>query len=118
MKRAFVVFSAAFIGFCMAVLVHCSFMIVEVKGTSMLPSIEPGQKTIVFRLTDTDGIKEGDIVAYRRPYYAVDGENGILLRRVEAVCEETLILSCDADMTNEQETEALKNDILGKAVIF
>lgn len=97
---------------------HCSFMIIEAPGSSMLPAVEPGQKTVVFRLTDVGDIKKGDIVAYCRPYYIVDDENGILLRRVIAVEKDKLILSCDADMTEMQKTEAFKEDIIGKVIIF
>ncbi|MBS5335264.1 MAG: hypothetical protein DBY08_03610 [Clostridiales bacterium] len=118
MKRAFAVLTAALIGFCTAALLHCSFMVVEAAGSSMLPAIEPGQKTVVFRLTDADDIREGDIIAYRRPYYAVDGENGVLLRRVAEVSKDRFILSCDSDMTYEQKTEVLKRDIIGKVIMF
>ena len=96
MKKFFLTLTAALLGICLAVLVHCSFMLVEAGSGSMLQSIAPGQKALIYLLADTDDVAEGDIVAYRQPYYVVDGDNGVLMRRVERVLQDEMVLSCDA----------------------
>ena len=93
-------------------------MLVEAESGSMLPSIAPGQKALIYLLADTDDVVEGDIVAYRQPYYVVDGDNGVLMRRVETVLQDEMVLSCDANLTEDQETTVRKEDILGKVILF
>lgn len=118
MKKFFLTLTAALLGICLAVLVHCSFMLVEAGSGSMLPSIAPGQKALIYLLADTDAVAEGDIVAYRQPYYVVDGDNGVLMRRVERVLQDEMVLSCDANLIEDQETTVRKEDILGKVILF
>ena len=72
----------------------------------------------IYLLADTDDVAEGDIVAYRQPYYVVDGDNGVLMRRVERVLQDEMVLSCDANLTEDQETTVRKEDILGKVILF
>lgn len=118
MKKFFLTFTAALLGICLAVSVHCSFMLVEAESGSMLPSIAPGQKALIYLLADTDAVAEGDIVAYKQPYFVVDGDNGVLMRRVERVLQDEMVLSCDANLTEDQETTVRKEDILGKVILF
>ena len=118
MKKFFLTLTAALLGICLAVSVHCSFMLVEAESGSMLPSIAPGQKALIYLLADTDDVAEGDIVAYRQPYYVVDGDNGVLMRRVERVLQDEMVLSFDANLTEDQETTVRKEDILGKVILF
>ena len=92
MKKFFLTLTAALLGICLAVSVHCSFMLVEAESGSMLPSIAPGQKALIYLLADTDDVVEGDIVAYRQPYYVVDGDNGVLMRRVERVLQDLSLI--------------------------
>ena len=82
----------------------------------MLPTIEPGQNVIVC-LMDKN-IEEGDLVAYKAPYYTLDGEGNIVFRRVARVGEEKLLLTCDAQMTEEESIELSKDELLGKAVLL
>lgn len=118
MKKFILSFIAALVGICLAIVVHCSFLIVKEQSGSMLPSIEPGQRVIVYLLTKNEDIQVGDIVAYESPYYVVDGENGILLRRVIEMTSDELILSCDANMTKDEYIKISKDEILGKVIVL
>lgn len=118
MKKFFLAIFAALLGVCSAVVVHCGFMSVEAESGAMLPTLAPGQKTLVYLLADRDRLQEGDIVAYKQPYYVADGDNGILLRRIESIDEDEMVLSCDAGVTAEQEITVKQEDILGKAILF
>lgn len=118
MKKFFLSLVSALAGICLAVTVHCAFMTVEEQSSAMLPDIEPGQKVLVYLLAKDSDIHEGDIVAFESPYYTVGGENGILLRKVSKVSKESVVLSCGANMTQKEDVEISRDDILGKAVIF
>ena len=118
MKKFFLTLTAALLGICLAVLVHCSFMLVEAGSGSMLPSIAPGQKALIYLLADTDDVAEGDIVAYRQPYYVVDGDNGVLMRRVERVLQDEMVLSCDANLIYDQEYSVSKEYIFANVILF
>lgn len=118
MKKIIVVGTGILAGVLLAITVHCNFMIVTAGSGYMLPAIEPGQKVIVWLMADKDEIKAGDVVAYKRPYYVVEGENGIILRRVATVTDDGFILVCDADLASQQGETAFKEDIIGKALIF
>lgn len=118
MKKFFLSAAAAIVGICLGIAVHCTFMIVEEQGSSMLPYIEPGQKVVIYLLVKEDEIQVGDIVAYAPPYYTAYGENGILLKRVAEVTSEDFILSSDSQMTEDTHIKVSKEEILGKAVAF
>ncbi len=118
MKKILAIGAGMLTGILLAIAIHCNFMIVRAASGYMLPEIEPGQKVIVWLMADIDEIDAGDVVAYKRPYYVVDGENGIILRRVETVTDDGFILTCDADLSSQQKETALKEDIIGKALLF
>lgn len=52
------IFSGA-IGIIAAVILHCSFMIVKIDGSDMLPNAGAGPTCICFLLEDSSEIKEG-----------------------------------------------------------
>lgn len=116
MKRLILYSLSSILGVCLGVLFHCSFMLVEADGCLMLPTIEPGQNVIVCLLDKN--IEEGDLVAYKTPYYTLDGEGNIVFRRVTRVQQEKFLLTCDAQMTEEQSIELSKDELLGKAVLL
>ena len=62
MKKFFLTLTAALLGICLAVLVHCSFMLVEAGSGSMLPSIAPGQKALIYPVSYTHLLKTLDEV--------------------------------------------------------
>lgn len=118
MKKIIVAVLGAIIGVAAAITIHCSFFITEAETGVMLPTIEPGQKVLVFLLADRKEIKAGDIVAYKPPYYTIDGEQKAAIRRVVSTSENDLVVSCDANVTDDEKTIIMREDILGKAIWF
>lgn len=118
MKKFLLSLVAAVIGINLALATHSAFMRVEAQSGAMLPVIAPGQKVVVYLLTSSNEIKEGDIIAFRPPYYTLDGEKGILLRRVEQINSEEFVLSCDANMTEATQEIISKTDLLGRVVMY
>ena len=127
MKKIILYSIAAVIGVVAGVIAHCSFMVVEAKGVFMLPTIEPGQKVVIC-LLDKD-IETGDVVAYRPPYYTLDGEGDIVFRRVEddgkdslssrkTASEEQILLTCDTNMTENHNVMISKEDLLGTVILL
>ena len=114
MKKIFWGISAVF-GIACALLVHGSFMMVEQVGSYMLPSLEPDQKVLVY-LLEKD-FKEGDVVAFKPPYYTV-GDSNIKLLRISEIENNIFTLTCDAPMTVPETVEVDKEDIIGKAVFY
>lgn len=116
MKKTFFYVMSAVLGICIAITLHLSFMVVEARGTKMLPTIEPEQ-TVLVCLMDKS-VKSGDVIAYKKPFYDLDGEGYIAFRRVKEVQEEGLLLTCDMQLAVEQEDYVSKEDILGKVVLI
>lgn len=111
------ILSAAF-GTAAAVMVHCSFMTVEIEGGGMLRAFEPGQKAVVFLLSDKSRIGEGDIVAFEPPFYQTDGSRGVCVRRVKNVNGEEFELSCDAAVAGDGDMTVSRGEILGRIIMF
>ena len=103
-------------GIAAAIAVHCSFMIVEIEGSDMLPTFEPEQKVIVFLLAGREDVKEGDLIAYKPHFYQIDGSRGPIVRRVKNISGSELELACDAELTSEDEIFISDEDILGKVM--
>ena len=116
MKKLFLYVISATIGICIATMLHLSFMMVEAKGIKMLPTIEPGQKVIVC-LVNND-VATGDIIAYKTPFYSLEGEGYIVFRRVREVADNNVVLTCDIEMMKEHEITISKDDILGKVLLI
>lgn len=114
MKKVFLYFISAILGIAMGVCFHCTFMTVKAEGCMMLPLIEPGQRVVV-NLLEKD-IQVDDVVAFRPPYYTIDGEGNIIFRRVSAIDGNNLVLSCDTSLAEEEKLEISLDDILGKVV--
>lgn len=105
------------LGVCAGIAVHCSFMSFEIDSSAMLPALEPGQKVLVFMAGDKEQIKAGDMVACRTPYYTVEGDGPILVRRVVSTKGEKVVLQCDAPVMGDKEIEIPKKDIIGEVVL-
>lgn len=118
MKRVLLGIFSAVIGIAAAIIVHCSFMIVEIDSSYMLPTFEPEQKVLIFLLADKDEIKEGDLIAYEPPFYQIDGGSGPLVRRVSKVYGGSFELKCDAELTEENGLMINGEDILGTVITF
>lgn len=118
MKKIIFCMLGAAAGICLAIVVHCSFMITEMYDSSMFPAIEPGQKVLVFMPAGIDDIEPGDIVAYESPYHQIDGGRRVSVRRVENIGDGKVVLICDAGIDDKDRTVIRTDDILGKVLTF
>lgn len=118
MKKFLLGAASALVGIAGAVLLHGSFMLIEIEGSDMLPALEPGRKALVFLLTDEEKIKEGDLIACRPPFFQIGGGHGPLVRRVESIEDGELVLSSDASLDGDDELTIAAGDVLGKVVTF
>lgn len=108
---------AAAIGVIAAIALFSSFMVLKVEGSSMLPTLEPGQRVIVNKL-DRKDFGVGDLVVYKAPYYNIDGEGQYLIRRVVGVRDSWIKVGRETDMV-ATDTEIIEKDIvLGKVMEF
>ena len=114
MKKFLLGAASALVGIAGAVLLHGSFMLIEIEGSDMLPALEPGQKALVFLLTD----EEGALIACRPPFFQIGGGHGPLVRRVESIEDGELVLSSDASLDGDDELTIAAGDVLGKVVTF
>ncbi len=106
---------AAAIGITAAVALFSGFMVIKVEGSSMLPTLEPGQRVIINKL-DTQDFSVGDLVVYKAPYYSIDGQGQYLIRRVVGVKDNWIKVGCEMDMV-ATDTEIIEKDIvLGKVM--
>ena len=118
MKKIIFCMLGAAAGICLAIVIHCSFMITEMYDSSMFPAIEPGQKVLVLMLAGIDDMEPGDIVAYESPYHQIDGGRSVSIRRVEKIDDEETVLICDTKVDDNDKTVISTDDILGKVLTF
>ena len=116
MKKIFLGAVCALIGIGGAAMVHGSFMLVEADGSDMLPTIRPDQKVLIYMLEDD--FQVGDVVAYQAPFYTINGGSGPLLKRVQSIDGDSLVLCSDADLTSDSMITIDRKEILGKAIIY
>ena len=64
MKRVFAAVFSALLGVSLAIMLHCTFMIVKNESSMMLPDIEPGSDVVIYLREKGENLKKGDIVAY------------------------------------------------------
>lgn len=74
----------------------CSFALVRVEGSDMLPTLEPGDYVLINKWKK-DELAVGDLVLYKAPYYEIDGAQ-YPLRRVVGVRDGWIKVGCDADL--------------------
>ncbi|MCI8609434.1 MAG: S26 family signal peptidase [Firmicutes bacterium] len=108
---------SATVGICLGLLLYSAVMVVEVKGSTMLPEMEPGDRLLVSRLTDGEHAQVGDVIVYEAPYYTIDGEGRTLIRRVIGSRGGWLKVDCDTQTTKNQETLVAKEQVQGKVIL-
>lgn len=87
---------AALLGFGLALGLFCSFALVRVEGSDMLPTLESGDHVLINKWKKDD-LAVGDLVLYKAPYYEIDGTQ-YPLRRVVGVRDGWIKVGCDADL--------------------
>ena len=118
MRKMIVGVLSAIAGIVLAVAIHCSFMIVEIDGSEMLPTIEPGQKAVVFLLSETEDMRKGDVIAYYPSFYTVNSGDGPLVRRIKGKNAESCVVASDATLTTDNTDIVENKDILGKVILY
>jgi signal peptidase I len=61
------------------------WIIVQVRGISMLPTLRDGERLLARRLRPGQPLERGDLVVFRRHTAAGPGEPPVLIKRVAAV---------------------------------
>ena len=87
---------AAVLGTGLAAGLFCSFALVRVEGSDMLPTLEPGDYVLINKWKK-DELAVGDLVLYEAPYYEIDGAQ-YPLRRVVGGRDGWIKVGCDADL--------------------
>ena len=90
---------AAVLGTGLAAGLFCSFALVRVEGSDMLPTLEPGDYVLVSKWKK-DNLAVGDLVLYEAPYYEIDGAR-YPLRRVVGLRDGWIQVGCDADLVRD-----------------
>lgn len=106
----------ALLGVCLGLVFSASVMIMEVDGSDMLPSLEPGEKVLVLRRDFAGDYAPGDLVVYETPYYTAYGGGSQLIRRVGGVRGNWIRLTCDASTTRSREVLAEEEELAGKVI--
>lgn len=82
-KKAVLYIAAALVGIMSAYLLSGIFMLTEMTGDGMEPSIENGSDLIINKIAYRKAKPQtGDVVALKNHVYGEDGEGSILVRRV------------------------------------
>lgn len=93
MKKTLAWCMAIILGVSTAVLCFVTLDIVEVRGSSMLPGLEEGDKLIVYKLAfKKDSPKYNDIIVFPSEINSPNGEGHLLIKRVIAVEEDTVAI--------------------------
>lgn len=90
---------AALLGAGLAAGLFCSFTLVRVQDSTMLPALEPGDYVLINKWNRTD-LAVGDLVLYKAPCYDIDGAQ-YPLRRVTGIREGWIKVGCDAALAQD-----------------
>lgn len=124
MIRKAVLYSAAAVaGILCAYLLSGIFMLAEMTGNGMEPSIEKGSCVLINKTAyDTSVPETGDVVALENRVYGEDGEGSILIRRVVGSRGDSIEIKDDMLYLNgspytEYMSEAVSMDDMDKMVL-
>lgn len=105
---------AALLGFGLALGLFCSFALVRVESSDMLPTLEPGDHVWINKWKKDD-LAVGDLVLYKAPYYEIDGAQ-YPLRRVVGIRDGWIKVGCDADLVSDSTQMIPAEYVVGKAI--
>lgn len=117
MRKIFCLGVFAALGVGLGLLIYSLVMVVQVQGSAMLPTMEPGDRLLVSRLSGGETVQVGDVIVYEAPYYTIDGEGATLVRRVTGSRGSWIRVDCDAPTTRDQEALVAAEDIKGKVIL-
>lgn len=111
----------AALGAAAGLLVFTSLLLLEVEGSTMLPTLEPGDRVIALQdspVMEMPPLQVGDLVIYEAPCYTIDGESLQKVRRITGMRGSWYRLNCDGNSVRSQEVLASREEILGKVVLI
>ena len=111
--------SAAF-GVAAGLAVFSSLMLVKMDGSSMLPTLEPGERVLVRKESVIGGplnLEVGDLVLYEAPYYTADGEGLLKIRRITGQRGSWIRLDSELESVAESEVLVRRSEILGEVLV-
>ena len=118
--KIFCIGISAALGVAAGLAVFASLMLVTVDGSSMLPTLEPGDRVLVRKESVIGGpldLEVGDLVLYEAPYYTADGEELLKIRRITGQRGSWIRLDSELESVAESEVLVRRSEILGEVLV-
>ncbi len=118
--KIFCIGISAALGVAAGLAVFGSLMLVRMDGSSMLPTLEPGDRVLVRKESAISGplnLKVGDLVLYEAPYYTADGEGLLKIRRITGQRGSWIRLDSELESVAESEVLVRRSEILGEVLV-
>lgn len=118
--KIFCIGLSAVLGVAVGLVVFSSLMLMRVDGSSMLPTLEPGDRVLVLRnsaLTGTLQLDVGDLVLYEAPYYTTDGEGLLKIRRVTGLRGSWVRLEPELPVLGDSQVLVRRTEVLGEVLV-
>lgn len=118
--KIFCIGISAALGVAVGLAVFSSLMLVKMDGSSMLPTLEPGDRVLVRKESVISGplnLEVGDLVLYEAPYYTADGEGLLKIRRITGQRGSWIKLDSELESVAESEVLVRRSEILGEVLV-
>lgn len=118
--KIFCIGISAALGVAVGLAVFSSLMLVKMDGSSMLPTLELGDRVLVLRESVISGplnLEVGDLVLYEAPYYMADGEGLLKIRRITGQRGSWIKLDSELESVAESEVLVRRSEILGEVLV-
>ena len=118
--KIFCIGISAALGVAAGLAVFSSLMLVRMDGSSMLPTLEPGDRVLVWKESVIGGplnLEVGDLVLYEAPYYTADGEGLLKIRRITGQRGSWIRLDSELESVAESEVLVRRSEILGEVLV-
>ena len=118
--KIFCIGISAALGVAAGLAVFSSLTLVRMDGSSMLPTLEPGDRVLVRKESVISGplnLEVGDLVLYEAPYYTADGEGLLKIRRITGQRGSWIKLDSELESVAESEVLVRRSEILGEVLV-
>ena len=118
--KIFCIGISAALGVAAGLAVFSSLMLVRMDGSSMLPTLEPGDRVLVRKESVISGplnLEVGDLVLYEAPYYTADGEGLLKIRCITGQRGSWIRLDSELESVSESEVLVRRSEILGEVLV-
>lgn len=118
--KIFCIGISAALGVAAGLVVFTSLMLVTVESSTMLPTLEPGDRVLVRKASVISGplnLEVGDLVLYEAPYYTADGEALLKIRRITGQRGSWIRLDSELESVAESEVLVRRREILGEVLV-